>query len=158
MLKWVFTTPLGCMLTFLGGLALIPLAYLALLGLWMLIAWSSSNAGLSPEKAFRRYIMSPIPAGVSHIRTTGEDNITGSDLVIMFNSDPALFPSILKTSDFKPCRNINKENYEMNYFQGCPAMGDAEYFEDLPAGEYLPNHVIKANRSRTRIYYAFTRN
>ena len=75
----------------------------------------------------------------------------------MFDSDPVLFPTLLETNHFKPCQNIDKANYDMNYFQGCPAMDDAEYFEDVPEGEYLPNHAIKANRSKTRIYYALTR-
>ena len=83
--------------------------------------------------------------------------MTGSDLVIMFDSEPSLFSSILGTSRFKPVEKADQENCEKLCFSDCPAIEDAEYFEDVPQEGTIMTHFIKTNRSRTKVYYAFER-
>ena len=83
--------------------------------------------------------------------------MTGGLLIIMFDEDPAVFATILRTNRFKPVDEKERAGCERNYFSDSPPIDNAEYFEDNSKDGTIVEYAIKTNRSRTKVYYAFSR-
>ncbi len=147
-----FGVLLACLLALVGYL-LLPLA-VSWIG-WQVAAWHEAAEPWSPEKAFKLYIMDPIPKGVTHIQTFGAlDSIT-SVVVVTFDEDPATFPILLERFALAPVREEDRSDCEILNFSAAPELAEAEYFEHYSTDGTSKVITIKANPSRTKVQYAY---
>ena len=154
-LRWVFATPLGCMLTFLG--ICLPLL---IASPWIVyygaVYYDAIRNEMTPpaESDFEMFVMDPIPKGVTHIYAVGAIDSLTSVEVIIFDEDPATFPTLLERQLLSPVKKEEQALCETMNFAGCPLMNDAEYFAIAPNDGSNKVITLKTNPSRTRVQYA----
>ena len=154
-LGWIFGTPHGCMLTFLGGSFLLLIA-----SFWFVCYgigyYEAIRNEMTPpaEREFKTFVMDPIPEGVTHIHTVGAMDSLTSVLVIIFDEDPATLPFLLKRQLLSPVKKEEQADCETMNFSDCPLMDGAEYFGSDPTNGNNKVITLKTNLSRTRVQYA----
>ena len=155
-LGWVFGTPHGCMLTFLG--CSFPLA---IASPWIIYYGAAYYEAIRNEmtppaqREFELIVMEPIPKGVTNIQKFGALDSMTSVVVLTFDEDPATFPVLLERCALTPVRKEDQVDCDILNFSAAPEMEGADYFERYPTDGTSKVITIKANPSRTKVQYAY---